>query len=137
LSGQELRRAGGFVTAAPSDADRLFIVEKTGTIKILDLTSGVVQGTPFLNLVSQINPTGEQGLLGLALDPHFVENGYFYVKMINLNADNEIRRFQVSSAASSTLVLRGGPVLRDSSAAWLRWILGSIAANFSSFACLA
>src|SRR5262245_21867115 len=51
-----------FVTAAPGDVDRLFVVEKTGTIKILDLSTGTVLPTPFLNITSQIDPTGEQGL---------------------------------------------------------------------------
>src|SRR6266700_2135960 len=101
-----------FVTAVTGDLDRLFIVEKNGTIRILDQTTGQVLGTPFLNITSQINPSGEQGLLGLAFDPNFRQNGYFYVNMINLSGDTEIRRFQVSASnpnqadpASSTLVL--------------------------------
>jgi glucose/arabinose dehydrogenase len=100
-----------FVTAAAGDADRLFIVEKEGIIKILDLSTGQVFATPFLNITSQIDPTGEQGLLGMAFDPNFRQNGYFYVNMINLSGDTEIRRFQVSAnpsqvdPATSTLVL--------------------------------
>src|SRR5947209_7200120 len=55
-----------FVTAPTDDVNRLFIVEKTGAIKILDLSSGVVLSTPFLNLSSQISAAGEGGVLGLA-----------------------------------------------------------------------
>ena len=39
-----------YVTAAPGDTSRLFIVEKGGTIKILDLNSGQVLATPFLTV---------------------------------------------------------------------------------------
>jgi len=39
-----------YVTAAPGDTSRLFIVEKTGAIKILDLNSGSVLATPFLTV---------------------------------------------------------------------------------------
>jgi hypothetical protein len=60
-----------FVTAAPGDVDRLFVVEKAGIIKILDLSTGQGLPTPFLNITNQIDPTGEQGLLGLAFDPNF------------------------------------------------------------------
>jgi hypothetical protein len=39
-----------YATAAPGDTGRLFIVEKTGTIKILDLNAGQVLATPFLTV---------------------------------------------------------------------------------------
>jgi glucose/arabinose dehydrogenase len=60
-----------FVVAPPDDPNRLFIVEKTGLIKILDLATGQVLATPFLNVSSQILTDGERGLLGLAFDPAF------------------------------------------------------------------
>ena len=53
------------------DADRLFIVEKNGLIKILDLNTGETRPTPFLDVSDQISPAGEGGLLGLAFDPDF------------------------------------------------------------------
>ena len=39
-----------FAAAPPGDTGRLFIVEKTGAIKILDLNTGSVLGTPFLTV---------------------------------------------------------------------------------------
>src|SRR5512134_840176 len=56
-----------YVTAAPGDTGRLFIVEKTGTIKILDLNTGLVLATPFLTVA--VDTASERGLLGLAFDP--------------------------------------------------------------------
>jgi len=87
-----------FAGAAPGDTGRLFVVEKTGLIKILDLATGAVLATPFLDLTGQIRTEGERGLLGLAFDPDFATNGFFYVYLINNpNADAEIRRYHVSS----------------------------------------
>lgn len=58
---------------------RLFIVERAGRIRIVD-ASGALLATPFLNITSRVDSTdGEQGLLGLAFHPNYVNNGYFYV----------------------------------------------------------
>jgi glucose/arabinose dehydrogenase len=102
-----------FVCAPPGDTSRLFVVERTGAIKIIDLTSGQVLATPFLDVSSEVDATdGERGLLGLAFDPNFATNGFFYVNLSNKNNGNtEIRRYQVSSdpnvavPASATLIL--------------------------------
>src|SRR6202035_5138546 len=72
-----------FAGAPPNDTSRLFIVEKTGEIKILDLTSGQGLATPFLDLSGQVDTFGERGLLGLAFDPNFASNGFFYVDVSN------------------------------------------------------
>src|SRR5262245_29340789 len=86
-----------FAVAPPGDTGRLFILEKTGLIRILDLSTGQLLPTPFLDLGSQINTNGEQGLLGLAFDPDFADNGQFYVHITNPSGDAEIRRYQVSA----------------------------------------
>src|SRR6267142_2006202 len=52
-----------FAMAAPGDSQRLFVVEQTGAIKIVDLTSGQVLTTPFLSIA--VDSSGERGLLGL------------------------------------------------------------------------
>ncbi|HRI57532.1 MAG TPA: PQQ-dependent sugar dehydrogenase [Anaerolineae bacterium] len=58
---------------------RLFIVERAGRIRIVN-ASGALLATPFLNITSRVDSTdGEQGLLGLAFHPNYVNNGYFYV----------------------------------------------------------
>jgi len=86
-----------FVCAPPGDTSRLFVVERNGAIKIIDLTSGQVLPTPFLDVSSQILTDGERGLLGLAFDPDFATNGFFYVNLINGSGNTEIRRYHVSS----------------------------------------
>jgi len=100
-----------FATAPNDGSNRLFIVEKGGIIKILNLATGQVLATPFLNVSSQIATSGEQGLLGLAFHPNFDQNGFFYVNLINLNGDTEIRRYGLlnqnqADTTSATLVIR-------------------------------
>ena len=67
-----------FVTAPPGDFNRVFIVEQAGTIRILNLNTGVLNATPFLT-VPGLDTVGERGLLGLAFDPDYASNGKFYV----------------------------------------------------------
>jgi glucose/arabinose dehydrogenase len=86
-----------YVTAPPGDNTRLFVVERGGAIKIVDLATQQVLPTPFLSLTG-IPTTGEQGLLGLAFHPLFSLNGFFYVNLINSNGDTEIRRYTVFTA---------------------------------------
>jgi glucose/arabinose dehydrogenase len=86
-----------FADAPPGDTTHLFIVEKTGQIKVLDLSSGQVLATPFLDVSNQILTDGERGLLGLAFDPGYATNGFFYVDLINTSGNTEIRRYHVSS----------------------------------------
>ena len=101
-----------FVGSPPGDTARLFIVEQGGLIKVLDLATHQLAVTPFLDVRQEITFADEQGLLGLAFDPGFAQNGYFYVNLINSAGDTEIRRYQVSSTdpnradpASATLVI--------------------------------
>src|SRR5437868_3939356 len=53
-----------FMTAAPKDGTRLFIVEKRGLIRIFDRNSSSLKPTAFLNLSGLISTVGERGLLG-------------------------------------------------------------------------
>jgi glucose/arabinose dehydrogenase len=77
---------------------RLFIVQKTGQIKIIN-SDGTVRPTAFLDIDPLvINGGSEEGLLGLAFHPNFVSNGYFYVYYTNLSGNNVVARYQASAA---------------------------------------
>ena len=115
-----------FATAPPGDLDRLFVVEKTGAIRILDLTGGSVLPTPFLDVSSQISAAGESGLLGLAFDPGFAGNGFFYVNLVNRSGDTEIRGYHVSSSnphvadpGASLVITIDQPGFTNHKAGWL------------------
>lgn len=86
-----------FVGAPEGDTGRLFVVEQSGRIEILDTATNTKLPTPFLDISAETLNASEQGLLGLAFDPDFATNGRFYVNMINLAGDTEIRRYTVSS----------------------------------------
>ena len=80
--------------------DRLFIVEQSGQIKILN-PDGIVNATPFLDLSGMVSTNGERGLLGMAFHPDYTTNGYFYVDYSNLDGDNQISRFSVDATNSN------------------------------------
>src|SRR4051812_5810128 len=87
-----------FATAAPGDLSRLFIVQQSGVIKILDLTTGSLLPTPFASI--NVDSSGERGLLGMAFDPNFATNGFFYVyrTVTAGGAHNEVVRYHVSTS---------------------------------------
>lgn len=86
-----------FVTYAPGDTTRLFVVEKGGIIKIIK--NGTPLATPFLDIDSIVNSvSSEQGLLGLAFDPNYATNGRFFVSYTgNVGGESIIARYGVSA----------------------------------------
>lgn len=66
---------------APAGDPRLFVVEQTGRIRIID-GSGRLLEEPFLDIQDRLvdlEGFEERGLLGLAFDPEFAQNRRFYV----------------------------------------------------------
>jgi len=97
ISSSQIGR-GTFVTHAPGDFTRLFIVAKAGIIRIYNLKTGTLLSTPFLSITGVVRDnSNEQGLLGLAFHPDYQENGYFYVNFTNNSNDTEIRRYSVTA----------------------------------------
>ena len=80
-----------FVTAPPGDA-RLFVVEKTGRIRIAD-ADGQLLGTPFLDLSGQVGTAAEGGLLTMAFHPRYAENGHAYVYYTDTDDDTVVERY--------------------------------------------
>jgi len=66
-----------FVGNARDGSDRLFIVEQTGVIKVLQ--PGASAPTVFLDIQTKVAFGGERGLLGLAFHPTYGINGRFFV----------------------------------------------------------
>ena len=90
------------VQHAPGDTDRLFISEKRGRIKILDLATNQVLPTPFLDIDNLIagatSLSDERGLLGIAFHPDFESNGHYFVYYTNSSSDTRVVRYTVSSS---------------------------------------
>jgi glucose/arabinose dehydrogenase len=92
--------AGGFsnplyVTNAKDGSNRLFVVEKTGTIRTLSAVNLLPQ--PFLDISDRIRSSGsEQGLLGLAFPPDYATRKYFFVNYTDRAGDTIVARYNVT-----------------------------------------
>lgn len=91
-----------FVTHAPGDRDRLFIAQRGGAIRILDLNTGALLATPFLTMTG-VDQSGEGGFLGMAFHPDYFDpdaDGYgkFYVNVTTGSPFTiRVREFTVST----------------------------------------
>ena len=66
-----------FVASPPGDPNRLFVAERAGRIRVVDLRTNTLAPTPYLSI--PVSTDGERGLLGMTFDPNFATNGRFYV----------------------------------------------------------
>ena len=82
------------------NSNRLFVVEQQGQIKVFSNDAGTSNAQTFLDIRSIVQQDGgytEEGLLGLAFHPNYIENGYFYVNYTRHNPRrNVIARYNVS-----------------------------------------
>lgn len=81
-NGVGLKKLGTFqapvyITSPPNSANRLFVVEQGGTIRII--RNGKKLSKPFLDITSKVKSGGEQGLLSVAFAPDYANSGKFYV----------------------------------------------------------
>jgi glucose/arabinose dehydrogenase len=84
------------LTSAPGDASgRLFIVEKSGLIKIWN--GNQLLSTPFLDITDEVHDDGEEGFLSMAFHPQYQSNGFFFVYYNNNDGDITVARYHVSS----------------------------------------
>ena len=91
--------AGGFenplgIVNAGDGSDRLFVVEQTGAIRIVQ--DGEVLDEPFLDLGGAIVAGGEQGLLGVAFHPEYARNGRFFVNYTDVNGNTVVSEYRTS-----------------------------------------
>jgi len=98
--------------SAPAGDDRLFVVERGGTIRVWQ--NGSVLGTPFLDISAQINDAIEGGLLGLAFAPDYATSGIFWVYFTGFDAigptnmESVVARFTVSGDPATSNVANPG-----------------------------
>ena len=85
-----------YVTGAPGEPGRLFIVQQSGRILILD--HGRLRPRPFLDVSGIISSGGERGLLGLAFHPGYASNGRFYVNYTDRAGDTRVVEYRRASA---------------------------------------
>src|SRR5690606_13420582 len=84
------------LVSAPGDPpNRLFVVEKGGTIRIWNGSN--LLPDPFLDISALVLGDGEQGLLSMAFHPQYQTNGYFFVYYNNNDGDITVARYHVSA----------------------------------------
>lgn len=81
----------GIAVSPPGDP-RLFLVGQSGPI--WEIGPGGYHSTPLLDLTGRISTGSEQGVLGLAFHPAFVDNGRFFVFFTQPNGDIMIQEFE-------------------------------------------
>ena len=75
----------------------LYVVEKRGTIQLLDL-DGNTGDDAFLDIRGRVSDNrNERGLLGLVFHPDYPSTPYFYVNYTNNSGNTVIARFEVDS----------------------------------------
>lgn len=69
------------VTSAPDGRKRLFVVEKGGTVRVVQ--KGNVVGRPYLSIGGRIDASGEGGLLSVAFSPTFRRDGLLFLTYVS------------------------------------------------------
>ncbi len=83
---------------APSDDDRIFVVERVGRIRIIQ--DGELLEEPFLDIMDVVDRSFlEQGLLGLAFHPSYAENGRFFVYYTDFRTNGDVFLVEMSVSA--------------------------------------
>jgi glucose/arabinose dehydrogenase len=83
------------IAAAPgAPAGRLYVVEQTGRIGILERRKP--RSKPFLDLRGQVLARDEQGLLSIAFHPGFARNRRFFVYGIDLSGNDRLTEFRAT-----------------------------------------
>lgn len=87
------------IQVANDGSNRLFVVERRGRIQVFANDPSVTNSSVFLDISQRVHSGGgEEGLLGLAFDPDYQSNGFFYVYYIANNPRRSvISRFAVSA----------------------------------------
>ena len=86
------------VTSTRSEPDRLYVVEQPGRIRTI--VDGKLSPEPFLDITSDVQAGGEQGLLSVAFHPDYESNRLFYVDYTDLNGDTRVVEFQARDGAA-------------------------------------
>jgi glucose/arabinose dehydrogenase len=101
-----------FLTAPPGDTTRLFVVEKSGKIRIVNRDTNALIGTgTFLDITSLVSTGSEQGLLGLAFDPQYANNGRFYVSYTDTAGTSVIARYLVDPMNANAALVAADRVI--------------------------
>lgn len=113
-----------FAAQPPGENDVLYIAEKTGAVRELDLETGALSTA----IAFTVSTNSERGLLGMAFHPDYQTNGEVYFNATNTAGDTEVFRITVDPAlgladpaapASRELLLTIAQPQANHNAGWL------------------
>jgi glucose/arabinose dehydrogenase len=92
---------------APDGSNRLFVTRKGGfsgqaTAQVRIIQNGAIVPTPFAT--ESVFTSSECGLLGIAFDPDFINNGYVYFFVTASNTEQKIIRYTASGNVGTNRV---------------------------------
>ena len=100
----------------PDDGnDRIFVTEQDGLIRVFTNDQSTTRANVFLDVRDRVKAladphNAEEGLIGLAFDPDYADNGYFYVYY---TADSSVPGHPSLSVLSRFSVSRDNPAAAD------------------------
>jgi len=86
-----------FVAWPPDGSKRMFVLERDGHVRVAD-ADGTLHPTPLLDISNNTSTSTEEGLLGLAFDPNYKQNGYVYIDYTANDASVNVVRYTMSPA---------------------------------------
>jgi hypothetical protein len=89
------------VRSAPDGTSRLFVVEKTGRVRVV--VGGRIIGT-FIDVRRLVRSQGEQGLLGLAFPPNFATSHVVFITYTRADGALVLDRFSVRRTTSASVL---------------------------------
>jgi glucose/arabinose dehydrogenase len=99
------------VTNAGDGTNRLFVVERRGTVRVVASDGSLVPGF-FMDIQSIVQDAGgEQGLLGIAFHPNFEANRRLFAYYTRNGGDIVIARFQTNAAGTAVAAGSTGSAL--------------------------
>ncbi len=81
-----------YATSAPGQANHLYVLEKAGVIRIVDLKQNKVLEQPFLDIHEKVSTRSERGLLGLAFPADYQKSRLFYLHYSDLEGQTVVAR---------------------------------------------
>jgi uncharacterized repeat protein (TIGR03806 family) len=116
------------LVAAGDGSNRFFSTDRNGVVKVFAIDGNVTQASTVVDISAKVDDSaGENGMLGLAFDPAFTSNRYFYVSYVTTGTRKvRVSRFtmnsvggSIASAASETTVLEYDHPSNDHFGGWL------------------
>ena len=101
------------LVAAGDGSNRFFTTDRNGVVRVFNIDAGVTQATNVVDLSAKVDDSvGEGAMLGLAFDPGFASNRYFYVSYVEAGGRLDcgvadpgrkvrVSRFQMNSVGGS------------------------------------